>query len=89
MDTLELKVEEAQKRNLGYLVFLEMLLEDENNRRSQEVLSGRLRRARFEESKTLSDFDFTYNPEIPASLIRDLGKRFKSGVVEGISGVFK
>lgn len=72
MDTLELRTEEAQKGNLGYLVFLEMLLEDEDNRRSQKALSGRLHRARFEESKTLSDFDFTYNPKIPAPLIRDL-----------------
>lgn len=72
MDTLELRLQEAQKGNLGYLVFLEMLLEDESNRRSQKALSGRLRRARFEESKTLSDFDFTYNPKIPAPLIRDL-----------------
>ena len=72
MDTLELRTEEAQKGNLGYLVFLEMLLEDEDNRRSQKALSGRLRKARFEESRTLSDFDFTYNPKIPAPLIRDL-----------------
>ena len=50
MDTLELRLQEAQKGNLGYSVFLEMLLEDEHNRRSQKALSVRLRKARFEVS---------------------------------------
>ena len=94
MDTLELRTEEAQKGNLGYLVFLEMLLEDEDNRRSQKALSGRLRRARFEESKTLSDFDFTFNPKIPAPLIRDLAtcgylERKESVLLYGPVGVGK
>jgi len=94
MDTLELRVEEAQKGNLGYLVFLEMLLEDENNRRSQKALSGRLRKARFEETKTLADFDFTYNPKIPAATIRDLStcgylERKESVLLYGPVGVGK
>jgi len=72
LDTLELRLSEAQEQNLGYLVFLEMLLEDEVNRRNQKALANRLRRARFEETKTLAEFDFTYNPKIPAATIRDL-----------------
>jgi len=94
MDTLELRVEEAQKGNLGYLGFLEMLLEDENNRRSQKALSARLRKARFEETKTLADFDFTYNPKIPATTIRDLStcgylERKESVLLYGPVGVGK
>ena len=38
----------------------------------KKALSLRLRKARFEENKTLADFDLTYNPKIPAPLIRDL-----------------
>lgn len=94
MDTLEIRLQESQKGNLGYLVFLEMLLEDENNRRSQKALSGRLRRARFDESKTLADYDFTYNPKIPAAVIRDLSacgylERKESVLLYGPVGVGK
>lgn len=94
MDTLDLRLKECQKENLGYLTFLEMLLEDESNRRSQKALSGRLRKARFEETKVLSDFDFAYNPKIPAAVIRDLStcgylERKESVLLYGPVGVGK
>jgi DNA replication protein DnaC len=47
---------------LGYLVFLELLLEDESQRQAQKALAGRLHRAHFETSRTLTDFDFAYSP---------------------------
>jgi len=72
LDTLELRLREAEGDRLGYLEFLEILLEDEINRRSQKALSLRLSRARFAETKTLADFDFRFNPQIPAATIRDL-----------------
>ena len=72
VESLEIRLGEAEKGELGYLTFLEMLLEDEIARRAQKALSRRLARARFEEVKTLADFDFTYNPKIPAATIRDL-----------------
>lgn len=72
LDTLNLRLEQAQKEKLGYLIFLEMLLEDEVNRRSQKTMANRLSKAQFEEQKNLSDFDFSYNPKIPAQDVRDL-----------------
>lgn len=72
LESLSLRLDQAQKGQLGYLTFLEMLLEDEIARRAQKALSRRLFRAHFEEVKTLADFDFSYNPKIPAATIRDL-----------------
>ena len=72
LDTLDLRLNQAQQSSLGYLVFLEILLEDEINRRAQKALGLRLTRARFEESKTLADFDFSFNPKVPVQLINDL-----------------
>lgn len=71
-DTLELRLEQAQQERLGYLQFLDFLLQDELERRAQRSLARRIKQARFQEVKTLSDFDFTYNPQIPAQRIRDL-----------------
>ena len=72
LDTLELRLDQAQKDHLGYLQFLELMLEDEINRRSQRVLASRIAKAHFEEIKTLEEFDFGFNPKIPAQKIRDL-----------------
>jgi DNA replication protein DnaC len=72
LDTLELRLEQAQKEQLGYLEFLEFLLQDELERQGQRSLARRLAQARFEEVCTLAGFDFTYNPKIPAQRIRDL-----------------
>ena len=72
VDTLELRLDQAQQDHLGHLEFLEFLLQDELERRGQRSLERRIRQARFEEVRTLADFDFTYNPQIPAGRIRDL-----------------
>jgi DNA replication protein DnaC len=72
LDTLEVRLGQARAGELGHLEFLEVLLEDEIARREQRALSERLRRARFEEEATLEDFDFTYNPQLPVAVIRDL-----------------
>ncbi len=71
-DTLELRLDQAQKDRLAYLEFLEFLLQDERGRRDQRSLARRVARSRFEEVRTLAEFDFSYNPQIPAQRIRDL-----------------
>ena len=74
LDTLELRLQQAQQGQGGYLEFLESLLEDEITRRDNKALSLRLQRARFEGVRTLADFDFSFNPKIPAPQIRDLAR---------------
>jgi len=94
LDSLEARLEQAQKGNHGYMVFLEWLLEDEIERRSQKALSIRLNRARFDEAKSLAEFDFRYNPKLPVQMIRDLAtcgfvERAESVLICGPVGVGK
>lgn len=72
LDSLELRLGQAQQGHLGYVEFLEMLMEDELQRRANKKLITRVTRARFEEVKTFEGFDFAFNPSIPAQQIKDL-----------------
>ena len=72
LDTLELRLNQAEAERLGYLQFLEFMLEDEIARREQRALGNRVARAHFEEVKTIEEFDFSFNPKIPAQRLRDL-----------------
>jgi DNA replication protein DnaC len=72
LDTLSLRIDQAERGQLGYLQFLELLLEDEITRREQRGLDLRVAQAHFEEAKTLEEFDFAFNPKIPAPKIHDL-----------------
>ncbi|MGH3780606.1 MAG: hypothetical protein ACRDRO_08225, partial [Pseudonocardiaceae bacterium] len=51
---------------------LALLCGDEIARRDTAGLTRRLVAARFETTAAIEDFDFGYNPEIPAGVIRDL-----------------
>jgi len=72
LDSLDTRVHQAEQAHLGYVQFLELMLEDEITRREQRGLDIRLMHAHFEERKTLEDFDFGFNPKIPAPKIHDL-----------------
>ncbi len=72
LDTLEVRMHQAEQAKLGYLQFLELMLEDEIARREQKGLAYRIAQAHFEEVKTLEDFDFGFNPKVPAQKIHDL-----------------
>jgi len=94
LDTLAARLGQAQAGELGHLEFLQVLCEDEIARRDAAALERRLRAARFESTATIEDFDFSYNPKIPAAHIRDLATlRFldagESVVLHGPVGVGK
>ncbi len=94
LQTLELRLDQAHQEQLGHLEFLELMLEDEIQRRANKALARRIQRARFEEERTLSEFDFAFNPKIPASQIRDLAtcgfiERSESVLLVGPVGVGK
>lgn len=72
LDTLPIRIDQAEQDRLGYLQFLELLLEDEITRRDQRGLALRVAQAHFEEVKTLEEFDFAFNPKLPAQKIHDL-----------------
>lgn len=94
LQTLELRLDQAHQEKLGHLEFLELLLEDEIQRRANKSLARRITRARFDEPQTLSDFDFAFNPKIPSAQIRDLAtcgfiERKESLLLVGPVGVGK
>jgi len=72
LDTLEIRLKQSQDDHLGYIEFLEFLLEDELQRRANKKLETRVSQAHFEEVKTLETFDFEFNPKIPSRQIMDL-----------------
>lgn len=72
MKTLDLRKRQALEEDIGIEEFLYRLLRDEVERRDAKQTEVRLRRANFEGSKRLEDFDFTFNPKIQKQRIIDL-----------------
>ena len=72
MLTLEVRRAQAEDQRLGHVEFLALLLDDEIDRRQSKMLAQRIHRARFEEQKTLEEFDFGFNPQVPAEQLRNL-----------------
>lgn len=72
LQTLPARLKQAEDSNSGYLDFLMTMLEDEYERRQSGSLLRRLKKAGFEEEKTLEGFDFSFNPQIPAKKIKQL-----------------
>jgi DNA replication protein DnaC len=72
LETLEVRLRQAEESNNGYLDFLLTLLEDEYEKRQSRRLLTRLKQAGFEEEKTLEGFDFSFNPQIPVKRIKQL-----------------
>lgn len=73
LETLDVRLKSAEESNNGYMEFLVTLLEDEYERRQAGKLLKRLKKAEFEEEKTLEGFDFSFNPGIPVKEIKQLG----------------
>ncbi|MEU0597476.1 IS21-like element helper ATPase IstB [Streptomyces sp. NPDC006393] len=72
LETLDARLTQAQKGELGHLDFLQVLCQDEITRRESVALERRVRRAKFEQQATLEGFGFNASPKLPAAQIRDL-----------------
>lgn len=72
LDTLDSGLRQVQQENLGYTPFLEMLLEDEVQRRANRRLAATVAQAHLEEVKTFEGFDFAFNLKISTRQILDL-----------------
>lgn len=69
----------ARKAKINYEDFLELTLQDEIDRREQQNLMQRLKRASFEEARSLEEFDW----DAPVSFDRDrVRELFNLGFVE-------
>ena len=63
---------EAEQRGLGYLGYLQALLEGELAQRHEQQLRQRLKAAAFPYQKRLEDFDFSQVPCIPKVRVLEL-----------------
>jgi DNA replication protein DnaC len=71
-EALTVRNQEAISSQLAYMDFLELLLEDELTKRRDRLYSRRLRAAHIPEMKSLENFDWSFNPKLPKTLIFDL-----------------
>lgn len=68
---LEERISYAQDKSLGYIEFLELLLEDETNNRRDNSYRKRYSKAKFSAHKTIEDFDFSFQPSIDKKIVND------------------
>jgi DNA replication protein DnaC len=92
--TLDARLEQANAGDLGHLEFLAALCQDEIARREAVGVIRRVKAAHFEVLASIEEFDFKFNPKIPAAQIRDLATlRFmesgESIILHGPVGVGK
>ena len=73
LQSLDVRTQQAVEENLSHTEFLYRLMSDEVARRDAKQLDGRLRRACFEHTRTLEDFDFQFNTSVPRAKILELG----------------
>jgi DNA replication protein DnaC len=65
VEALPGRVAQAEAAPLAHLEFLELLVEDEFVRRADRLFERRLKQAGIVTIKTLSDFDWHFNPKLP------------------------
>ena len=72
-DTLSTRIIEAQSERVTHHDFLATLVHDELNRRQDRLIDRRVKKAGFRDrSKTLDDFDFTFNAKMNRKLVFEL-----------------
>lgn len=94
LDSLALRIDQAVNDKSSYPEFLLQVLGDEIERRDGKQLLTRLRRASFEHKKTIEDFDFAFNPNVPQSKVVDLATctfvtRKRNALILGDTGTGK
>lgn len=94
LESLEVRNRQAIEQKLSFVEFLVLLMQDELERRSQNKLRLRLRRANFDPTKTLEGYDFGFNPKINRQQVFDLATcqfvdRHENVLIYGPTGVGK
>ena len=71
-DTLEDLVARAEAAQMGYLDFVDLLLEEEVGLREGRRFRNALKLSGLPHHKTLDEFDFAFQPDLDARKVRDL-----------------
>src|SRR5262249_56120110 len=72
LESLELRLQEAEANRLPSAQFLELLLQDEINVRHQRLINRRQKLADFRETRSLDNFAFSFNPGVNRPQIYEL-----------------
>ena len=72
LESLDVRLEQARSGSLGYREFLELIVQDETERREATRLNQRLKKAAFEEPKAIEGFEFAALPGVNIAAIKDL-----------------
>jgi DNA replication protein DnaC len=70
--TLDVRLQEAAANRLGHAEFLELLLKDEVNVRTDRRISKRMKAACFASEKTLDEFNWEFNTSVNRKMIFEL-----------------
>jgi len=72
LESLELRLREAQEEQWDFTTFLTMLLDDEVQRRDAKQLNRRFAKSGIDPQKTLATFDFDFNPSVHKPTILEI-----------------
>lgn len=72
IDSLELRLQEAESHRLPYSQFLELVFQDELDVRQSRQSARRHKAACFRDTRNLEDFDFAFNPSISRQQVYQL-----------------
>lgn len=70
----EEEAEKAAKTKLSYTGYLDKLIEEESLAKADRSINARIAKARFPAYKTLENFDFGFQPNLEAALVRELSE---------------
>ena len=70
-NSLDERLAYANEKDLSYVEFLELLMEDESNNRRGNSYKKRYSKAKFTSHKTIEDFEFSFQPSINKKIIND------------------
>jgi DNA replication protein DnaC len=71
-ENLELRLKQAEEKDMGYREFLTLILDDERNRREENKRRRQYKNAKLPFEKGLEDFDFSFQPSINKRQIQEL-----------------
>lgn len=71
-ETLETRLQEAAANRLTHSEFLELILQDERHVRQERLLARRTKAAEFRSLKTLDQFDWSFQPNLPRKAFDEL-----------------
>jgi DNA replication protein DnaC len=85
LDSITPRLSQAMTEKWDFTALLDILLQDEIDRRDGKQLSRRLAKSGLEPDKTFATFDFSFNPRIHEPTVRELGR---CDYIEGHENIF-